>query len=61
MRTTRTNGTFRLSKRNKTLLALSDFKTQDQRDSFRHMMIEAQVAASVVVKSSKERNASKGD
>ena len=58
---TKTNHTFRLTKRNKTLLALSGFKTQDQRDSFRHMMIDAQVAASVVVKSSKERNATKGE
>jgi hypothetical protein len=58
---TRTNSTFRLTKRNKTLLALSGFKTQDQRDSFRNMMIEAQVAASVVIKSSKERNATKGE
>jgi hypothetical protein len=58
---TRTNGTFRLTKRNKTLLALSGFKTQDQRDSFRNMMIDAQVAASVVVKSVKDRNANKGE
>ena len=58
---TKTNHTFRLTKRNKTLLALSGFKTQDQRDSFRNMMIEAQVAASVVVKSAKDRNASKGE
>ena len=52
----KTTATFRLSKRNKTLLALAGFKTEEQRHGFRHMMIEAQVAANTIVKSSKDRN-----
>ena len=58
---TKTNGTFRLTKRNKTIMALAGFKDADQRNLFKNMMIDAQVAASVVVKSSKERNATKGE
>ena len=56
MRTTKTNHTFRLTKRNKTLLALSKFKTEAERNEFKHMMIDAQVAASIVIKSTKERS-----
>ena len=61
MRTTKTTATFRLSKRTKTLLALSRFKTEEQRSAFRHMMIDAQVASSMVIKSSKDRNSNKGE
>jgi hypothetical protein len=39
--------TFKLSKRNKTMAALFNFKDQDQRDSFRRMMIQAQLAGEV--------------
>ena len=39
--------TFKLSKRNKTMRALFDFKDQDQRDSFKRMMIQAQLAGEV--------------
>ena len=34
--------TFKLSKRTKTITALSRFTNQDQRDSFRRMMTEAE-------------------
>ena len=61
MRTTKTTATFRLSKRTKTLLALSKFKNEDQRNAFRRMMIDAQVASSMVIKSSKDRNSNKGE
>lgn len=57
----KTTSTFKLSKRNKTLLALLPFKNEDQRHSFRNMMIEAQVIGSIVVKSAKERNTIKGE
>ena len=57
----KTNASFRLSKRNKTLLALLHFKNEDQRHSFRHMMIEAQMIGNMVVKSTKERNTIKGE
>jgi hypothetical protein len=52
----KTNATFRLSKQAKRFLALMPFKDQDQRDGFRHMMIEAQVLGNAIVKSAKERN-----
>ena len=34
--------TFKLSKRSKTITALSKFVNQDQRNAFRRMMIEAE-------------------
>jgi hypothetical protein len=37
------------------------FKDQDQRDGLRHMMIEAQVMGNTIIKSSKERNNTKGE
>ena len=61
MRTTKTTATFRLSKRNKTLIALGRFKSEDQRSAFKNMMIDAQVASSVLVKSAKDRNTNKGE
>ena len=61
MRTTKTTSTFKLSKRTKTLLSLSGFKNEDQRNAFRRMMIDAQVASSIVVKSSKDRNNNRGE
>jgi competence transcription factor ComK len=57
----KTNASFRLNKRFKTLISAMPFKNQEQRDSFRHMMIDAQVSASVVVKSAKDRNNNKGE
>jgi hypothetical protein len=59
----KTNHTFRLSKRNKTILALSPHTDAEQRHAFKNAMIDAQVAASVVVKSvkDKDRNSTKGE
>lgn len=39
--------TFKLSKRNKTMTALFKFKDQDQRSSFKNMMIQAQLAGEI--------------
>lgn len=39
--------TFKLSKRNKTMAALFPFTDQDQRDAFRRMMIQAQLAGEI--------------
>ena len=57
----KTNATFRLSKKAKRFTALMPFKDQDQRHGFRHMMIEAQVLGNAIIKSSKERNNTKGE
>ena len=57
----KTNATFRLSKQAKRFLALMPFKDQDQRDGFRHMMIESQVMGNTIVKSAKERNNTRGE
>jgi len=57
----KTNAAFRLSKQSKRFMALMPFKGQEQRDGFRHMMIEAQVLGNTIVKSSKERNNNKGE
>ena len=57
----KTTATFRLSKRNKTLLALLPFKNEEQRHAYRHMIIEGQVYGGIVVKSPKERNTIKGE
>lgn len=39
--------TFKLSKRTKTMQALLNFTDKDQRDAFRRMMIQAQLASEV--------------
>jgi hypothetical protein len=57
----KTNATFRLNKRFKTLISAMPFKSQDQRDSFRRMMIDAQVSAGMVVRTPKDRNNSRGE
>jgi hypothetical protein len=41
--------TFKLTKRNKTLLALMPFKDQATRNAFKTMMIDAQLCGDVVV------------
>jgi len=41
--------TFKLTKRNKTLLALLPFKDQETRAAFKRMMIDAQLCGDVVV------------
>ena len=42
----KTPSTFKLSKRNKTLIALLPFKTEEQRSAFKKNMIQAQYIAS---------------
>ena len=39
--------TFRLTKRTKTIMALIGFKDQDQRNAFKNMMVQAQLASEV--------------
>ena len=46
--------TFKLSKRNKTLMTLLPFKDTATRNAFKRMMIDAQLCGDVVVRS-KER------
>jgi len=41
--------TFKLTKRNKTLLALLPFKDQETRAAFKRMMTDAQLCGDVVV------------
>ena len=43
--------TFKLTKRNKTMIALFNFKDEDTRAAFRAMMIQAQLQADVKIKS----------
>jgi hypothetical protein len=45
--------TFCLSKRSKTMIALMKGATADQRNQFKHMMIQAELAAAIVPKSTK--------
>lgn len=45
---------FRMSKRTKTMLALLPFKSQNDRNTFKANMIDAQLSASVVVKNKKD-------
>jgi len=47
--------TFKLTKRTKTIAALAGFKDQEQRNAFRNIMIQAQLAGAVVQRSPKER------
>ena len=42
--------TFKLTKRNKTMIALFNFKDEDTRAAFRAMMIQAQLQADVKIK-----------
>jgi hypothetical protein len=53
----RTGSTFKLSKRAKTMIALMKFKNDQDRHGFKNAMIDAQVAANIVPRSSKERDA----
>jgi hypothetical protein len=48
--------TFRLTKRNKTLLALLPFKDQATRNAFKNMMVDAQLCGDAPVRSSKDRD-----
>ena len=53
----RTGSTFKLSKRTKTMMALMKFKSDQDRHGFKNAMIDAQVAASIVPRTAKERDA----
>ena len=53
----RTTSTFKLSKRTKTMMALMKFKDDQARHAFKNAMIDAQVAASIVPRTAKERDA----
>ena len=53
----KTNSTFKLSKRAKTMIALMSFKNDQDRHGFKNAMIDAQVAANIVPRSAKERDA----
>ena len=52
----KTNSTFKMAKTTKRMLACLPFKDQEQRTAFKHMMIDAQVAASIVPKTTKDKN-----
>ena len=39
--------TFKLGKRSKTMIALMNFTSEDQRHAFRRMMIQAQLASEI--------------
>ena len=45
--------TFSLSKRSKTMIALMKGATDDQRNQFKRMMIQAELSAAIVPKSTK--------
>jgi hypothetical protein len=52
----KTNSSFRMAKTTKRMLACLPFKDQEQRTAFKHMMIDAQVAASIVPKTIKGKS-----
>jgi hypothetical protein len=52
----KTDKNFRMAKTTKRMLSLLPFKDQDQRTAFKHAMIDAQVAASIVPKTVKDKN-----
>ena len=45
-----------MAKTTKRMLAMLPFKDQEQRAAFKNMMIDAQVAASIVPKTSRDKN-----
>jgi len=55
------NKTFRLSKTAKRMIALMKGSTAEQRNQYKRMMIQAELAAAIVVKPTKtDRNAPRG-
>jgi hypothetical protein len=54
----KTNSNFKLSKSTKRVLASSNFKTDDERNHYKNMMIEAEHAASIPMRIPKSRNES---
>ena len=52
----KTDKNFKMAKTTKRMLAMLPFKDQEQRSAFKNMMIDAQVAASIVPKTVKDKN-----
>jgi hypothetical protein len=52
----KTNSNFKLSKSTKRVLASSNFKTDDERNHYKKMMIEAEHASSIPFRMPKPRN-----
>jgi hypothetical protein len=55
------NSTYKMSKQTKRTLALTGFKSQEQRDGWKRAMIDAELCSKIVVKAEKrDRNAPRG-
>jgi hypothetical protein len=52
----KTNSNFKLSKSTKRVLASSNFKTDDERNHYKKMMIQAEHASSIPFRAPKSRN-----
>ena len=52
----RTNSNFKLSKSTKRVLASSNFKTDEERNHYKKMMIQAEHASSIPFRAPKSRN-----
>ena len=52
----RTNSSFKLSKSTKRVLASSNFKTDEERNHYKKMMIQAEHASSIPFRAPKSRN-----
>lgn len=48
--------TYKMSKTTKASLALSKFKSKEQRDQWKRAMIDAELCSKIVVKPTKDRN-----
>jgi hypothetical protein len=53
--------TFKLSKTSKRMISLMKGATNEQRNQYKHMMIQAELAAAVQPKREKNRKESQGD
>ena len=51
---------YKMSKTLKASLALSKFKTLDQRHAWKRAMIDAELCSKIVVKPTKDRNSNRG-
>jgi hypothetical protein len=55
------NSTYKMSKQTKRTLALTGFKSKEQRDGWKRAMIDAELCSKIVVKTDKrDRNAPRG-
>jgi hypothetical protein len=52
--------TFKLSKQAKRSLALGQWKDKDQRDAWRRMMVQAELAAAVPSRAPKQKDSNRG-